>query len=150
MPTSMPAARAADCASASCSSHSHCNQQWNSMRSASLVRCRATYGASGVAARVSQRALRSPNFSVSAHHNAKSVSASPPAARNASNSACRAGLRGTRNTCPSTSSLARNAVSRSMRLSLRFDLANFAAYASSVLRCLRGRNAASRMFSTRR
>ena len=46
-PTDMPPARAARCAATSCSSATHCSQQWKSTRSASSVRARSAPGAAG-------------------------------------------------------------------------------------------------------
>ena len=97
IPSPIPAPRAVRWAVASCSSATHCSQQWKSTRSASRTALRLDLAASaGRRARPATPSPAAPCSSASAHQVAKSTSPGPCWRRKSSYARCRAGERGSR------------------------------------------------------
>jgi hypothetical protein len=80
-PIGIPAARAADWTEASCSSKSHCSQEWKPTRSASRWRSAATAAEAGSRSGAGHERQSAPWISARALQVAKSVSASPSRSR---------------------------------------------------------------------
>ena len=80
---------------ASCSSSTHCSQQWKSTSSACVAGTRATAGEAGCRSSAGQSAKSGPCSSHSAHQVAKSSSPCPPGAGRPSKASSRPAVRGT-------------------------------------------------------
>ena len=133
-PMLIPARRAAACAAAACSAASHCSQAWNSTRSASLRRSAATSAERGSASASGHDRQSGPCRSAIAHQAAQSPTASGSRARNASNSARRAGLSGTARMISSAARLAVQTASRSTSAAVVLAARSGAARASILAR----------------